>query len=685
MNRQVIASRIRELLEADADDVRKQVLALSTKERPFLVRDLVTIVGDGKRQVVERRKAALVIRELLADPEPVLSESDASQSLTTFAALAQSESDSDLLRSLLTLSALLTGRVPASDTRSLDATGGVYETLAKHTDPQVAELSSLLAKRLKSTRAVFTCRDKPDPVFLSRRDTSFGDIDLPKAARNLQVDASKDWLVDPWSWPEVDWLVAEGRKVVEERLRSNTAGYVLKLDVAKDSRSTRPALVMDPADRLAYQALIDKVSLQLVGHLPPWVYGWRLSRDRPEAGLYADNKVEWRRYTADLTDKRKHFRYAAHYDVRSFFASVCPETLLRQLLRQCRAYNLFERVEQFLYSWNSAASRTGLPQRFLPSSLLAQAYLKPLDDYLTRTTGSSNQDRVAAVRWMDDIWLFSNDEQVLNRFNSELAALLDQLGLEFNSEKTRQFDSRETPTFLELVTTSGDEDEPTPTPRHTVSAADIDRQIDKILAQAEEAPRPNFSFLTASMRAINDFSSLVRFESLFDDLPHVANLFAPLLRISGRWVTQEDWYLSYLRRQISPTDWSIEAWAQMFPSHPATPPTKVANAFIAKLNSFIQATVVPRSCHLLAAWMPAAARTVFSSVSSLSRAFEYRGLAFAGLECSQDRTQITDWLAAFPETTYLVDLLRSRGFAPFPSPPTDDPPTSPPATGAAAK
>ncbi len=659
------------LLEVDPDDLYLKIASIPFAHRVSYFDAALKISIDSSEKEAVRQKAVLLLREILAGSEPVLSESDAARNLKLIVALDFDGLGQELIRSLLILTGLLIARITRLDKESQQDLRAFYLQLSGSPDSETSKISSQLATRLVNRSIVFPVELPLEAELKSRRTKIINDLDLPVAARNVTVDAGKDWLIDPWSWPELGWLSAEGRHVVEERLSSSSSGYVVRLDVAKDRFSTRPALVMDPVDRLAYQSLIDKMSLELVGHLPKWVYGWRLSREQPRSGSYADNKVEWKLYIADLEKRRKYFKYAAHFDIRSFFSSVPLGPLVAQLLRSCRSYYFFERLEQFLHSWNSATSRNGIPQRFLASSLLAQAYLRPLDDFLGRMVGLGSEERVGALRWMDDIWVFSNENGVLQDCSRELNSLLEQLGLEFNSDKTLQFDSQKIPSFLSLPSMS-DENTPRPPLQKTLFPDSIERKIDNLLLHSEESPRTKFSYVTSSMVKSRMFGSIAQLESRLDELPHLSDLIARLLRLSGRWSAHEEWYLAYLNRRLSPTDWSIEGWSGMFPLHPQQIPQKLIATFAEKLGSSLQTVVVPRVCHLLSSWRPEIGNSVFTGPLSLTMPFEFRGVAFAGLACEVDHKQINDWLGAFPQTTYLIEFLKSRGFLPFSFPPDED-------------
>ena len=80
-------------------------------------------------------------------------------------------------------------------------------------------------------------------------------VDLEKALANTRNDLIRDWYFDPWGWPELDWVVRSHPGVVYQRLNSVGVRSVAKLGVAKEGFMTRPAVVIENVDRLAYQSL----------------------------------------------------------------------------------------------------------------------------------------------------------------------------------------------------------------------------------------------------------------------------------------------------------------------------------------------------------------------------------------------------------------------------------------------
>src|SRR6266704_985692 len=111
-------------------------------------------------------------------------------------------------------------------------------------------------------------------------------LDIGLALKNCHDDLIGEWYRDPWSWPELAWVAKRRPDLLVARLNGVGIRMASPIDVAKENFGIRPALVMDPLDRLAYQALTDRMSLDLIRPLPSWVYNARLSRRTPTVGEY---------------------------------------------------------------------------------------------------------------------------------------------------------------------------------------------------------------------------------------------------------------------------------------------------------------------------------------------------------------------------------------------------------------
>ena len=107
-----------------------------------------------------------------------------------------------------------------------------------------------------------------------------------QAAKNVRSDSYGDWYRDPWGWPENEWVAMKAPHILSARLNDRGSKRALPVAVPKENFVLRPAMIMEPVDRLAYQALVDSISRDLIGDMRGFVFGWRLPTRDPEKGRY---------------------------------------------------------------------------------------------------------------------------------------------------------------------------------------------------------------------------------------------------------------------------------------------------------------------------------------------------------------------------------------------------------------
>jgi hypothetical protein len=79
-------------------------------------------------------------------------------------------------------------------------------------------------------------------------------IDLERAVANIKSEFPGDWHQDPWGWPELGFMLKKRPDMVFENCGESGTRALALLDVPKENWGTRPAVVLDIADRLTYQA-----------------------------------------------------------------------------------------------------------------------------------------------------------------------------------------------------------------------------------------------------------------------------------------------------------------------------------------------------------------------------------------------------------------------------------------------
>ena len=119
----------------------------------------------------------------------------------------------------------------------------------------------------------------------------FNALDLKQAVENIKNEIPGDWYQDPWGWPELGFMLQKQQELIAENLNASGVRAVALLDVPKENWGTRPAVILDIADRLSYHALTDDLSVKLIGSMSPDVYGWRLPAVDPKPGIYSHNKT----------------------------------------------------------------------------------------------------------------------------------------------------------------------------------------------------------------------------------------------------------------------------------------------------------------------------------------------------------------------------------------------------------
>jgi hypothetical protein len=115
-------------------------------------------------------------------------------------------------------------------------------------------------------------------------------------------------------------------------------------------------------------------------------------------------------------------------DIAGYFMRIEPQELERMLLERGVDGNLGRDLRELLQSWQMLDIR-GLPQGVPPSSPLGNFYLAPIDSALE----ASGLD---FVRYMDDLWIFTDDHAGARRAQDVLERALYALGLTLSGEKS---------------------------------------------------------------------------------------------------------------------------------------------------------------------------------------------------------------------------------------------------------
>jgi hypothetical protein len=492
-----------------------------------------------------------------------------------------------------------------------------------------------------------------------RRAFDVPDLDVPQAAKNVRDDIYGDWYQDPWGWPEIEWLGHAWHRVVE-RLRIDATGWTVPIDVNKRGSGVRPGLVINPLDRVAFQSLVDELSVEAASHLPSWVYGWRLARQGRTKGRYEANKEEWKVFSRSITNLCKRFQFTAHLDIDSFFRTVDTSQLLSQLGRHYRKAAVLDRLEAFLHGWHQCPNGSGIPQRSLASSVLAHAVLRPLDAFLDRKSNGGNSNTFLASRWMDDIWLHSNSEAELRSTVSEVESILAEARLSLNSDKTAIFLSTEADQFVQLVDVYDEADTDA-----NITLTDLLDRTERI----HEPPAFHIGLEISKLLKSNTFTALAQISTdEFQQYSYAADRLAKAFRASGDWKRFTATYVALARTHVSEENLSVALWAEMFPNRPEDDVGQVQAFFSENLVDTLQRVLVPLAAQRLVAWssqfgLGKLAEVDLSAVLGSDDLFRLRGVCLALLSVGAAKEKVVE---AIRESDHVVaEFLEHVDFQPL--------------------
>lgn len=491
-------------------------------------------------------------------------------------------------------------------------------------------------------------------------------LDLKRVEVNLRVEMVEDWHHDPWAWPEIDILVHKEPKWIYDYCSATGSRRAALLDVPKENWGTRPAVVLDVLDRLSYQALVDRLSVNLVGSMSVDAFGWRLPASAPKSGRYSKNSLQWEAYRNHLS-RVAHFDVALRSDLVSFFASIPIPGVQAAIYDVCPANAVTERLCSLVQAFGEQPYRSGLPQRSTASAVLANMYLRPVDDLLLHFASAlprllrSSTVHHSSARWMDDIWLFGSDAAKARQAQVALQREAQALGLNLNSAKTQLLEGTE-------VARQAREVEHSAVDEAIVWTADfkpLEEMIDQILASPETASRTTAKFALRRMRTHGRTYRVQDLVSLAHRMPHLADTLASLFRPTFTKNSLEPWFLDYARGPWATHEWATAQYARMFPSSEL--PGKELRQYLAERIRDANTTLplLAIAAQRLTAWDVAEARSACrDALSGAPSPQAARVLSLSALTAGEGRLQVRKWLRADDENAPTLALLEAVTFAP---------------------
>lgn len=493
-------------------------------------------------------------------------------------------------------------------------------------------------------------------------------LDFERATSNVIPEFYGDWYRDPWNWAELRWVAqAQPHELIVPRLDNPAPSRPALVDVPKENFGIRPAVVLDPIDRLIYQALVDRFLPDLHNDLASFAYGWRLARcEGAGRGQYAKNQFEWRNFQSALAKASERHEAALKTDIVSFFASIPPARMVEWIQDKVASSAITDLLSTYILQWGQIPARSGLVQRSQASSALANSYLRAADETLILhgKRGSGDGGQVSAARWMDDLWLFGDDEGRLREAQVALARVLRDLNLHLNAAKTDVlvgWDLLENVHQLRVAgldyVLSQSEGEIPDEAEETIQA-----MLEEIRSKPERASRTEMKFLALRVR---EYQRIDFAEALLDPsirMPHVADVMSRVYRDLGMTSSLQDWFLEYAASPWGHMEWSVGQWATMFPSD-VSPDPQLISYLAERLIAGCELPLMAVAAQRLSMWGRDSAREVFHEVMpTTEHPLERRILALAGHGAGAGKTWTRNALGEFRENRVTLAYLEDQNW-----------------------
>lgn len=491
-------------------------------------------------------------------------------------------------------------------------------------------------------------------------------LKLKQSVENIRNEIPGDWYQDPWGWPELGFFLEKGAELLADNLDSSGVRTLDLLDVPKENWGTRPAAILDIADRLTYHALTDHLSVKLIGSMSPDVYGWRLPAISPSPGVYSHNNKQWDGYRKHLKLLADLYPVALRTDLVSFFASIPVEIVQEAIQDRCPNNDITKRLCDMIAAFGAIPNRSGLIQRSTASAVIANMYLTPLDDVLKHHSkaimmlaGSKVHHR-SFVRWMDDIWLFGYDAGAARRAQMDLQAAALSIGLNLNYAKTDVLEGAEVATQAKEIEHSAVDDA---LDNDTPDFGPLEELVDKIIDRPEKANRTSIRFAAQRMRKHGSRYRVQELVTAAQRMPHAADSWSRLFKEVFTNDSLQDWYLEYVSSNWATHEWAVAHFGRIFPSSvkPRKPLRDYFEQAIRDANTGLPLLAV--AAQRMSEWDRDEARDAYRDGYRRSATpHARRVLALAALKAGENRTTVKGWLSMDVENAPTLAMLESFGW-----------------------
>jgi hypothetical protein len=253
-------------------------------------------------------------------------------------------------------------------------------------------------------------------------------VDFQKSIQRIKSDVRTDFIFAP----HINSIYNYAGDVLSNRLKTELQNGIYNYDlpilmgIPKPSGLTRPGAILLPKDRLLYQILSDN----MIGIIENELDRSHVFSNLPDNNgeMFISSGESYRIFENAIIEKCFRYQFCFKTDISSYFDTIYQHFLISQLHSTNIEKGFINLLERSLLQWREDKSY-GILQGMYPSDLFGNYYLSQIDYYL-------NLENIDFVRYVDDIYIFSNSYFELKKIAVKIGNTLRQQGLFLNENKT---------------------------------------------------------------------------------------------------------------------------------------------------------------------------------------------------------------------------------------------------------